>query len=172
MEIRRAIFRGGANDFLDKLNKNSDWRALIGMPQQARRFQDVELLLRVLALAKNWSGYVKPMKKFINDYMEVLDKADNEQIKQVEQRFAKACEVVRSELGEKPFHLRQRLNMAALDAVMACSVELADSLKAGIGAEYKGLQADKTFTDAVTYNTSDASMVERRFRLVHSAFTS
>ena len=172
MEIRRAIFRGGANDILDRLNENPDWRALIGMPRQAPRFQDIELLLRVLALAKNWNGYVKPMKKFINEYMEVLDKADAEQIKQVERRFAKACQVVRSELGEKPFHLRQRLNMAALDAVMACSVELADSLKAGIGAEYERLRGDKTFIESVTYSTSDASMVQQRFQLVHSAFAS
>jgi hypothetical protein len=172
MEIRRAIFRGGANELLDRLNENPDWRALIGMPYQAPRFQDIELLLRVLALAKNWSGYVKPMKTFISGYMEVLDKADAEQIRQVEQRFAKACEVVRSQLGEKPFHLRQRLNMAALDVVMACSVELADSLKAGIGAEYERLRNNDTFIEAVTHNTSDASVVQQRFQLVHSAFTS
>ena len=172
MEIRRAIFRGRANDFLDRLNENPDWRTLIGMPQQAPRFRDIELLLRVLALAENWSGYVKPMKKFINDYMEVLDGADAEQIRRLEQRFAKACEVLRSELGEKPFHLRQRLNMAAMDAVMACSVELADSLKAGIGAEYKRLRDNNTFIEAVTYNTSDASAVQQRFQLVHSALAS
>lgn len=170
MEIRRAIFRGGANNLLDKLNENPDWRLLIGMPQRAPRFRDVELLLRVLALAENWSGYVKPMKKFISDYMRVLDKADTEHVKQVEQRFSRACEVVRSELGEKPFHIRQRLNMAALDAVMACSVEMANSLTPDIGAQYKGLLDNDTFVESVTYNTSDASVVQQRFQLVHSAF--
>ena len=172
MEIRRAIFRGGANDLLDRLNENPDWRAIIGMPQQAPRFKDIELLLRVLALAKNWNGYVKPMKKFINDHMGALDKADSEEIEQVEHRFAKACDMVRSELGDKPFHLRQRLNMAALDVIMACSIELADSLKAGIGAQYERLRIDDAFIESVTSNTSDSSAVQQRFQLVHSAFVS
>lgn len=172
MEIRRAIFHGGAIDFLDRLNENPDWRALIGMPQPESRFRDVELLLRVLALANNWRGYFKPMKTFINYHMQELYKSDAEQFRQVERRFAKACEVIRSELGEKPFHLRKRLNMAALDAVMACSVELADSLKPGIGNEYEKLRVNKTFLEAITHNTSDASVVEQRFILVHSAFTS
>ena len=172
MEIRRAIFHGGANDFLDRLNENPNWRALIGMPEQAPRFQDVELLLRSLALADNWRGYAKPMKKFISNYMDVLDKADAEQIEQLERRFAKACELVWSELGEKPFHLRQRLNMAAMDSVMACSVELADSLKTGIGAEYERLRKNETFIEAVTHSTSDASVVQQRFQLVLEAFAS
>ena len=178
MEIRRAIFRGEANRSLNSLNENSDWRALIGIPKPETRFRDVELLLRVLALAENWRNYGdrkyggQSMKNFMDKFMESFDKQDAEKIDQLERRFIKACEKVHSELGEKPFHLRQRLNLAALDAVMACSVELADSLKPGIGATYDKLKNDATFLGAVTQNTSHTAEVQQRFNLVHSALTS
>ena len=80
MEIRRAIFRGEANNLLDRLNANRDWRALIGKTAPDPRFRDVELILRVLALSKNWREYSKPMKKFITTYMASLDKYDSDQI--------------------------------------------------------------------------------------------
>ena len=172
MEIRRAIFRGEANNLLDKLNENQDWRDLIGMPKKAPRFRDMELLLRVLALAASWRSYTKPMKTFINEHMSHLDKASVEERAFVEQRFTKACEVVKSELGGKPFHLHNRLNMAALDVVLACSIELADSLKKGIGSEYKKLLKDETFLETLTQSTSDNSVVQKRFKSVLSAFHS
>ena len=88
MEIRRAIYhKGPANNLLERLNENPDWRTLFGMQQKDARFRDIELILRVLALAENWREYVKPMKKFLSAYMEVLDKADTEKINQLELKF-------------------------------------------------------------------------------------
>ena len=172
MEIRRAIYRREANDLLDRLNDNPDWRALLGKPERDPRFRDVEVLLRVLALAENWRQYSKPMKRFITSYMADLDKSPPEQIERVERRFCKACKIVKAKLGERPFHLRQRLNLAALDAVMACSVELVDSLESDIGVAYRQLKQDDNFMETVTYNTSDASVLQQRFQLTHCAFTS
>ena len=171
MEIRRAIFRGRANDLLDKLNENPYWRELLGKPEPDPRFRDVEMLLRVLALAENWREYSKPMKKFISSYMEVLDKADTMQIQRVEHRFSEACKIVKTELGERPFHLRQRLNLAALDAVMACSVEMMETLGGDMNAAYQKLLDDEEFIETVTHNTSDASVVQKRFNIAHGAFT-
>ena len=171
MEIRRAIFRGQANHLLDKLNGNPHWRALLGKPEPDPRLRDIEILLRVLALAENWRKYSKPMKKFISSYMEVLDKAETEQIQRVEHRFSEACKVVKTELGEKPFHLHQRLNLAAMDAVMACSVEMMEALGGDMNRTYQKLLNDKEFVETVTHNTSDASVVQQRFKLAHGAFT-
>ena len=172
MEIRRALHHGEANPLLERLNLNPDWRLIIGTPKPELRFRDVELILRILALADNWQGYGKPMKDFITNYMQVLDEADASKVTQLEQRFAQACQMIRSELGEKPFHLRGRLNLAALDSVMACSVELADSLKPDIGDKYNSLLDNETFSEAVTHNTSDNAVVRKRFELVHSVFGS
>ena len=172
MEIRRAIFRGNANGLLEKLNSNPDWRSVLGMAAPDPRFRDVELVLRVLSLADNWRNYSKPMKSFITAHMEVLDKTESKDLGLVEKRFSKVCQMVRTQLGEKPFHLRQRLNLAALDAVMACSFEMIDSLNSDMNSAYQQLQGDDRFMETVTHNTSDVSAVQQRFELTHCALTS
>ena len=172
MEIRRAIFHGKANGLLDKLNGNQDWQVLIGVTEPDPRFRDVEILLRVLALSEHWRDYSKPMKKFINDYMEVLDRSDADQVMEVESRFSQACSLVRNKLGEKPFHLRQRLNLAALDAVMSCAVELVDSLKPDLEAAYQELLNDPRFIETVSYSTSDTSVLQHRFELARNGLVS
>ena len=163
MEIRRAIFRGQSNALLDRLNKNEDWRALIGRPDPDPRLRDVEMLLRVLALAEDWEQYRKPMKMFITSYMGELDKADANRVERTEDRFSDACATIRDALGDKPFHLRNRLNLAALDAVMACVIELGQVETANIQAAYDKLQSDPEFMETVTYNTSDTAVVLQRF---------
>ena len=165
MEIRRAMFREKANSLLEGLNNNSDWRALIGRSEPDPRFRDVELALRVLALAHGWRNYGKPMKTFITTHMAVLDEADSRHIRRVETQFSRACKKVREQLGEKPFHLRQRLNLAALDAVMACSLEMINSITPDISSAYCQLQENDAFMESVTHNTSDVSAVQQRFKL-------
>ena len=176
MEIRRAIFRGEANGFLLRLNDNPDWRALIGRPKPAPRFRDVELILRVLALAENWRQYGaadyggQSMKSFMNRYMQVLDRADDARLENLAEGFARSCAVVYAQLGDKPFHLYGPLNLAALDAVMACAMELGDSLKSDLVTAYAELQSDPDFVAAVKQNTSHALEVQQRFNRVHSKF--
>lgn len=176
MEIRRAVFGRGVNDFLVRLNDNPDWRALLGRPKAATRFRDVELILRVLALAENWRQYGaadyggQSMQNFMNRYMQVLDQADGARLENLAERFARSCALVHAELGDKPFHLYGPLNLAALDAVMACAMELGDSLKSDLGAAYAALQSDPDFVAAVKQNTSHALEVRQRFELAHSAF--
>ncbi len=170
MEIRRAISRGGANAFLDRLNGNSDWRALIGRTDPDPRFRDQEMLLRVVALADDWREYSKPMKKFITAYMAVLDKKDADSIQELERRFTLACNVLRSQLGDRPFHLRQRINLAALDSVMATAIEFVETIDPELNCAYQELKADSKYDATVTYNTSDTSVVQERLTLVHKAF--
>ena len=76
-------------------------------------------------------------------------------------------------LGAKPFHLRgNRLNLAAMDSVMACSIELGESLGPNLAKEYDKLKENKRFLEFVTHNTSDNVAVTGRFKKVHSAFGS
>ncbi|MDE2844225.1 MAG: DUF262 domain-containing protein [Chloroflexota bacterium] len=179
MEIRRAISfsREGAVGFLDRLNENDDWRSIIGTSEPAKRFRDVELVLRVLALSEKWMNYGEreyggqSMKAFMDKYMEVLDKEDSPTLDQLEERFNEACRAIASQLGEKPFHLRGRLNLGALDSVMACAIELGESLKEQIKEEYATLRENDEFLAAVTHDTSHTTEVKQRFNLVHSAFS-
>ena len=179
MEIRRAISfsRNGAIDFLDRLNASEDWRAIIGISQPAPRFRDVELVLRVLALSDGWRNYGErayggqSMKSFMDKYIQILDKKEALPLDKLENRFNTACQIIVSQLGQKPFHLRGRLNLGALDSVMACAIELGDSLRAEISGEYASLCENDKFLEAVTHNTSHTAEVRQRFSLVHSALS-
>ena len=171
MEIRRAISRGSANDFLDRLNTNQDWRALIGKSEPDPRFRDQEMLLRVLALSNDWRNYSKPMKTFITAYMKELDNETVDSVAGLGQRFAAACSAVREALGDIPFHLRQRINLAALDSVMATAVEAGGSIQQDWANAFEELKTNPTFVNTVTYNTSDTSVVQQRIELVRNAFS-
>ena len=172
MEIRRAIFHKQASQFLETLNTNNDWRALIGMQKLDPRYRDVELVLRVLALAENVSAYAKPMKKFITDYMEVLDGLSTEETQLIEQSFAIACGEIHEQLGPRPFHLHQRLNVAALDSVLASWIVDIGSITTEASKAYEELKQDSNFLDTVQQDTSDVAIVQKRFELVRSAIVS
>jgi len=65
-------------------------------------------------------------------------------------------------LGEKPFHLRGRLNYGVLDSVVTT---LMHSDKIPTRAAFSALFEDKDFIKSVTINTSDRSEVETRISL-------
>ncbi len=165
MEIRKAIYHGAKYTFLETLNKESSWRHLIGRPFPDNRLRDVELVLRVLALASNGNGYHKPMKTFLTDYMESLPSEQSSEMEELGQRFRQASRVLYDRLGERPFHLRSRLNVSALDAVMSTAIESFECLATDLESRYQNLCAKNEFLDSVMYNTSDAVTINRRLRL-------
>ena len=167
MEIRKAVFHGSAYDLLETLNEDPDWRAIIGMSAPDRRLKDVELILRVLALAGRWHEYVKPMKKFITDYMDWLSREPQSTRNELATAFVRACHIAHGQLDGKPFHLRQRLNIAALDSVMACVLQHPE-VEGALPERFTELKGNERFQNTVARDTSDASVVMERFKIVES----
>ena len=168
MEIRKAVFHGPAYEMLDELNKTPNWRALIGLSSEDRRLKDVELVLRILALAERRDSYQKPMKTFITSFMADVAKESDEYREGLKQKFVSASALAR-ELGQRPFHLRGRLNVAALDSVMATLIELGPhGLRPDLQAAYQELLDSPEFQDTAQYDTSDTNVVERRFTVVRA----
>ena len=162
MEIRKAIYYGSGYDLLDRLNEDGNWRKLIGNPASDNRLKDVEIVLRVLALAYRLDEYSGSMKKFLNEYMAVLFAENADFFSQIESRFAEVCRVVYGQLGDKPFHLRGPLNLAALDSVMATAVKSFESLKPDLKSNFDELCEDDAFEESITRNTSHTDVVEIR----------
>jgi hypothetical protein len=164
MEIRKCLYTGPAYQLLETLNATSDWRGLLGKPRIDPRLKDVELVLRVLAMARGWTGYEKPMKKFLSDYMDTLHGEAGERLRtDDEQFFLRACKIARQGLGEAPFHVRKRLNLAALDSGLATIARIEDGQVSGLKQRYARLLKDPHYSKAITYNTSDAESVRTRF---------
>ena len=163
MEIRKAIYYGDGYDLLERLNEDGNWRKLLGNPKPDNRLRDVEIILRILALAHRQDEYSSSMKKFITGYMELLYGEDEVSLKRMEQRFKQACLMVYEQLGDKPFHLRGPLNLGAIDSVMATAVNSLESLKPDLKSSFDELCEDGAFKESITSNTSRTDVVNTRF---------
>lgn len=160
MEVRRCVYFGDFISSLDELNDDPNWKTCIAKQQGDKRFRDVELVLRVLSLRAKWSDYEKPMKGFLSDF--TAENKNNPVPDDVKERFFSACERVVLALGEKPFHLRGRLNYGALDSVL---VALMDTQSSPTRSDFETLFADEDFSKSITANTSDKLEIETRIKL-------
>lgn len=159
MEVRQCVSYGPFVDALKEMNRVESWRKIIGQPKIDKRLRDVELALRCLALSENGAAYEKPMKGFLNKYMEAR-RGDDDDYEGMIDNFRNSSDYILSHLGEKPFHLRGRLNYGALDSIMAAV--LADIAPTDLADRFAKLREDGEYDDAITYNTSDESVVELR----------
>lgn len=159
MEIRQSVSYGPFVDELKEMNTDPDWMAILGRDVPDKRLRDVELVLRCLALFQCRDRYEKPMKEFLNQYMEYKRKNDGD-FEELKTNFSLSTAMVVESLGEKPFHLRGRLNYGVLDSVMY-AVLSCEEIKDFKG-KFDALIRDQIYIDAVTYNTSDASAIDAR----------
>ena len=166
MEIRKAVYHGRPYAFLEGLNSNPAWRLLLGQQRHDKRLKDVELVLRVLALSAGWRTYVKSMKGFLNRFMEGIAVMAPADLDDLGRRFAGATRKAREELGERPFHVRTRLNVAALDGLLGTLVENIDSDLLPLDVAWQELRNDEAFTNLISFDTSDTDVVRNRFQLV------
>lgn len=167
MEVRQCVSYGPFIDALEDMNKDSFWRQIIGKPNEDKRLRDMELVLRCIAISENGDDYEKPMKGFLNKYAE--EKRGENDFDAMKDNFSSTCEHIIHTLGEKPFHLRGRLNYGALDSVMATLLKY--EAPADTKAWFNALLADESYQEAITYNTSDESVVETRLEKASDALT-
>lgn len=168
MEIRKCVYSGAHFILLEELNSLDEWRKLIGQPKADKRLRDAELLLRLLALSNSWATYKKPMKRFLNEYLaasrKLKDGPMQNFINETKDNFSATCKFALKHLGEKPFHLRGRLNYAAMDSTLLAS---GVALKKGIGdlkVRYDVLLKDAEYIDWCTKDTSDEKILINRVK--------
>jgi uncharacterized protein with ParB-like and HNH nuclease domain len=159
MEVRQSVSYGPFVELLKNLNTSEDWRRILGQPKTDKRLRDVELILRLLALNFFYDNYDKPMKEFLNRYME-KKRREHHDYKDLENQFLKAAHTIFSQLGEKPFHLRSRLNYGALDSVFCAVLSAPDVVN--LPEKFKNLTNDIHFQNSVSFNTSDQSVIDLR----------
>lgn len=163
MEIRQCVSYGPFISALKEMNENSSWKKLIGRVDSDKRLRDVELVLRCLALAWYSDHYEKPMKGFLNDTAEKQRNTPND-YENTKERFDAVCNNILESLGEKPFHLRGRLNYGMLDAIVASEIKNGPSKN--LNDVVEKIKEDEAFMNAVTSNTSDSKEVKLRIEKV------
>ncbi len=163
MEIRQCVSYGPFINALKEMNSSEAWKALLGRSKADSRLRDVELVLRCVSLAWYSDHYEKPMKGFLNTSAELQRKNPDDYEKIVE-HFEKVCKATLDALGEKPFHLRGRLNYGMLDAIIASEFKTGPSKN--LKSIVEKLKNDPVFMEAVTANTSDTKEVKLRLAKV------
>ncbi len=153
MEVRNCVSYSNFLKDIRKTNTNEAWRKIIGLDLPDKRFKDVELVLRVLALADKYENYEKPMKGFLNNYTAAMAETTAEKYLPALKDFAASAEFVLANLGEKPFHLRGRLNFSLLDAVLVSVMR--NKKPKDFKKKFESLLQDPDFQASFTYNTSD-----------------
>lgn len=168
-EIRNCVFTGELSEQLKLLNRNPYWRKILGAPNPDKFQKDVEFILRIFALVGNIENYEKPIKEFLNKTMKKHQNLDTKKSLNFFTEFPLACKLVIETLGEKPFHLRGPLNVAALDSVMSTITENLEKInEKKLLKNYLALKEDDEFVNLTTINTTDGKNVKGRFELVAS----
>ena len=171
-EIRSCVSFGSFSALLHDLNVLPNWRAIFGKP--STRLKDEELILRFFALLHRGEKYKKPMREFLDDFLEENREfgAINDAL--LKNEFTNTINAAHSALGERSFRIGPSLNAAIFDAVM---VGLAKRLRDGairdskaMEQTYLNLLKDKEFEAAYVRATSDDESVRNRLRIATRAF--
>ncbi len=165
-EIRNVVFRGQLVQILRNLNGDVSWRAILGQPGLNKHQVDVELILRVFSFYVSHAKYEKPMKEFLNKVMKKHRLGNTPEIEAFQNLFPLLTKRVIDILGEKPFHIRGRLNTSALDTVMSLLMQNYENIPANLAVRYKRLIEDPKFEALTTIGTTDPHTVRERYKLV------
>ncbi len=167
-EIRASLYHSGLMDRLNRINLNPVWRTLIGQPEPDLHAKDTEILLRVLALTGDKSGYTEPFGRFLNTFAKKTRHMPNDQLDYVEQLFTAFFEAAKNVPAESLRVDRSgRFSIAMFEAVFraVCTDAFADrtlSIWPLDPAKLAALKVDQQFVAATKEGLGRASHVKAR----------
>lgn len=162
-EVRNCIYDGPFNRMLHEANLLPSWRAIVGKQDVDKRFRDIELILRFLALWDASDRYEKPMKDFLSNFMN--DYREGQRNEEFQRIFTDTAQGVHASLGDKPFHIKAGLNAAVFDAVFVASARHLGDLGADTKKRYRELVADDRFQDLSSSGTTDVETIKERIAM-------
>jgi hypothetical protein len=111
-EIRVALYAGPFIDYLEKLNKDPNWRVIYGKPSP--RLRDQELVLRILAFYSVGPTYRRPLKTFLNNFASEHRYLQRLNYEALEASFRQASELIASAEGRQAVRYQSSQVNAAL----------------------------------------------------------
>ncbi|MBB4377546.1 Protein of unknown function DUF262 [Bradyrhizobium sp. Rc3b] len=173
-EIRACVSHG---TFVVKLGEAAElpnWRRIYG--RRSPRLKDEELILRFFALLHAVDSYKRPMRVFLDDYLEANKDISDQSFADLVALFVRTLDVFYDVLGDRAFRPEKAINAAVFDAMMiGCAKRLQNgnvSNKDEFANAYAALLADETFRRNYQRATADEESVKNRIKLATSAFAS
>ncbi len=169
-ELRNCLYRGNLNKNLHEIVKNPNLLKILNLSKPHPRFNDIELLLRYLALTEKYESdlqdYPNNMKLFVNDFMRRNRNANDDEIKNIRDKINQSIEKVYFLFGNNAFRrwlpeskiFDKKLNLSIMDCQMiACErydFEKIINNKEVLIDSFKNLFNDTTFSGSITEGTS------------------
>lgn len=171
-EIRNCVYRGTIVERLRRLNKNQDWRTILGKPDVDKHQKDVELILRLFSLYEGLSIYQRPMKDFLSMSMKRNLDFDSESAISFESQFPKIALKIVKELGQKPFSRRGPVNSALLESIFVSLMRLEDASKVNLPSQLEKLKNNHDFQNSISQSTTNEDVVRARHAIAFQALSS
>lgn len=171
-EIRACVYDGKLSRLLVELAGYPKWRELYRSSNPRKK--DEEIILRFLALCTSPEEYARPMKQFLNDFMEQNLDPDDETCDEFRNRFRVVADTVADHLGYKALRPERSLNVSVADAVMVGlarrlengPIRDAEALRAAHGRVLMHLKEEDLYRTGTTHK----DRVERRIAIARKEY--
>ncbi|HLP51360.1 MAG TPA: DUF262 domain-containing protein [Chitinophagales bacterium] len=174
-EIRDCVYYGSFSEYLNSLTFDRTWRSFFTKKNERRKEQ--EILLRFFALYFDFANYQKPLKKFLNNFMESNKEMQKVSEAEMNAVLVPALTFIHSTLGSSAFRLTKGtpINAAVFDSVMfAVARRNSDNNPITDQTEFKKAYNDliqnREFVSSTKDATSDVTTVTRRIALAVEQF--
>jgi hypothetical protein len=172
-EIRACISHGNFVVKLGEAAEFASWRRIYG--KRSPRLKDEELILRFFALFYSVDKYKRPMRVFLDDYLDENKDITDATFNSLASLFLETLDVFYEILGDRAFRPEKALNAAVFDAMMVgCARRLQTGKvtnKSDLASAYAALLSDETFRRNYQRATADEESVKNRIKLATQAFS-
>lgn len=185
-ELRNCLYRGKFNTSLHAAVQNTLLLSILNQEEPHKRFRDIELLLRYLALSEGYEttldNYTNNMKSFINNYMTKYRNSEDSVINEINNKISLTLEKVHKVFGNEAFrrwipeskNFDRKLNLSIMDCQMlACEkydLELLEKHCSDVNSKFKELFEDSSFVASITEGTSGKRNILYRLEKTFSTF--
>ena len=184
-EIRNCVYHGDYNNMLSALNRNSDWRAILGTEEPDSRMADIELVLRFFAFNafKDNNTHMKQINlvKYLNEYMASQNKL-NHQRQNDEKLFVDIMRFLNRNLGIRSFRTckmnktghvvwSKKVNPVVMDAVTTATSIAAERFGLdnvdtnSFSGQYMRLLLDESFISVTKTRTTNVENIRARVHI-------
>ena len=179
-EIRNCVYHGKFNQLLIDLNKNTNWREIMGVSEDSRML-DIELILRCFSFAH---FHKEPevslnqinLVKYLNSFMGRYSNMSNEMSQKYSEDFDKTIALINGKIGKVAFRngkvneseieFSKRINPAIMDSIYTAVFSLWESgeidTSIDLRSRYEKLILDPDFQDAISTRTTTVSQIKKR----------
>lgn len=165
-EIRASLYYCDFYRMLVRLNNQENWRELMGKPTQDLHSNDIELILRSIALLHESETYTPKMVTFLNEFSQKTKKFDPEYIEYLENLFNSFIEAC-STLGERAFFRNNRFSKTLFESVFVAACTNAFTNKILLTGKvdktsFDELKVDETFVSYLLSGSSSSDNIKGR----------